>query len=158
MPRTKLDEIRDHNNGRLPAFTSIGCYTMVYYTAGYNELCAVCADDDDTSDPAVDYDVYYEGPSLYCTDCGGSIESSYGDPDAMEVKLDNLDRDDGFVLVTCEDRDAAIEDQSIEGSHWEASRGMPGAYAVISDRPDLVERLEKAGYNVDSSEYSPPEE
>jgi hypothetical protein len=76
----------------------------------------------------------------------------------MKIKLDNMDRDDGSVLVTCEDKDAAENDQSIEGSHWECPRDMDCAYAVISDRPGLVEALEKQGYDVDASEYCEPDE
>lgn len=75
----------------------------------------------------------------------------------MNIKLDNLDRDDDSVLVTCDDQDAARDDQSVEGSHWECPSDMNIGYAIIGDRPDLVEALEKDGYEVDDSEYCPPD-
>lgn len=74
----------------------------------------------------------------------------------MKIALDNMDKDDGTVTVYCEDRQAAIDDQSIEGSMWEAPGDLDVAYACICDRPGLVEALEADGYEVDTSEYSPP--
>jgi hypothetical protein len=161
--------------GKFPQFTSIGCYTILYRCADGGELCAACVNgengsevgsdgvvyDDGTSDPqwtVVSADMYDEGPTVQCAHCGADIESSYGDPDAFEVKLDNMDRDDGSVLVTCDDRAVKEEHQSIAGSHWEAPRDMSGAYAIICDEPGLVAKLEKEGYNVDSSEYCEPDE
>lgn len=74
----------------------------------------------------------------------------------MKIALDNMDKDDGTVTVYCDDQQAAIDDQSIEGSMWEAPGDLDVAYAVICDRPGLVEALEADGYEVDTSEYSPP--
>lgn len=74
----------------------------------------------------------------------------------MKIKLDNLDGEDGMVTITCDDRQAAIDDQSIEGSLWEAPSDMNVAYAVVCDRPSLTADLEKEGYELDVDEYSPP--
>ena len=74
----------------------------------------------------------------------------------MQIKLDNLDHDDEMVTVYCDDQEAAILDQSIDGSMWEAPGDLDVAYAVICDREGLVEELEADGYEVDTSDYSPP--
>lgn len=90
------------------------------------------------------------------------------DEDAVEdddkkrftVHLDNLDRDDD-VLVTVSGEGAlawAKNDQSIDGSSWEGSDGPDFAYAVISDRPSLVEELEAEGYDLNLDEYFEPED
>lgn len=85
------------------------------------------------------------------------VHQRYGEePPAMKIKLDNLDHDDGMVTVYCEDRQAAIHDQSINGSNWEAPEDLTAAYAVIGDDPDLVDQLEGEGYEVDASDYCPP--
>lgn len=73
----------------------------------------------------------------------------------MKISLDNLDHEDGMVTVFCVDREAAIHDQSIEGSRWEAPGDLDVAYAIICDRPGLVEALEADGYEVDVTEYCP---
>ena len=75
----------------------------------------------------------------------------------MTIKLDNLDRDDGSVLITCNDQSAARDDQSIAGSHWEAPGDMSIAYAIVCDHADLLADLEREGYSVDDSEYCAPE-
>ena len=77
---TRIEDIGRLSNGSLPSFTSIGGYPLVYYTANWEELCASCALKND-DDLAVLVDVYYEGPPKFCTDCGDTIESAYGDPD-----------------------------------------------------------------------------
>jgi len=116
--------------------------------------------DDGTSDPqwtVIAAGTYDEGPVIQCDHCNADIESSYGDPDAPKIKLDNMDREDGTVLITCDDSDIKEERKSIQGSNWEAPSDMSGAYAMIVDIPDLVATLEKEGYDVDSSEYCPPD-
>ena len=79
--------------------------------------------------------------------------------DRPEIKLDNLDRDDGSVLVTMSCPNAgqiARDRQSIGDSRWEAPRDDPDfAYAVISDAPDLVAQLERDRYDVKTDEYAP---
>lgn len=168
--------IKEYRNdsGKFPQFSSIGSYTILYICEDGGHLCAKCVNgedgsevgsddvvyDDGTSDPqwtVVAAGTYDEGPTLQCDHCNADIESSYGDPDAPKIKLDNMDSDDGTVLVTCEDSDIKEERQSIQGSNWEAPSDMSGAYAMISDAQDLVSILEKEGYDVDSSEYCPPD-
>lgn len=82
---TRLDTLR-REDGTLPAYTSVGGYTIVYLTADSLVLCAPCANKpvDEWSNPAVDGDVYWEGPPMECDDCNAAIESSYGDPDATD--------------------------------------------------------------------------
>ena len=69
-------------DGTLPAFTSVGCYTLAYYTESGDTLCCDCAADPENE--ATQVDVYYEGPTQYCEACNAEIESAYGDPDAEE--------------------------------------------------------------------------
>ena len=81
-------------DGKYPAFTSVGCYTVVYLTKDGGTLCADCANGENGSDASetaddpswrlVDADVYWEGPTLQCDHCNADIESSYGDPDAPD--------------------------------------------------------------------------
>jgi uncharacterized Zn finger protein len=47
-------------------------------------ICPTCANKQDTSDDVVAGGVRWEGPDLTCDDCGGDIETAYGDPDATE--------------------------------------------------------------------------
>ncbi len=69
---------------RLPAFTSIGCYTIGYYDLKAGDmLCADCASLERFKVDIVP-DVYWEGPIEYCTMCNAGIESSYGDPDDQD--------------------------------------------------------------------------
>lgn len=74
----------------------------------------------------------------------------------MKIKLDNLDRDDGSVMITTEDREEAILDQSIHGARWEAPGDLSVAYAIVDDRPFLLTALLAEGYDVDDSEYVEP--
>lgn len=74
----------------------------------------------------------------------------------MHITLSQSDSDDGYVTVYCDDKKACRDDQSIEGSNWETPRDMDGGYAIIQDRPSLVADLTRKGYDVDDSEYSPP--
>jgi hypothetical protein len=78
--------VRHH--GILPAFSSWGAYTLLYWTKGGDVLCADCAteqidDGNDTNDdPVIDVATFDEGPDETCANCNKSIASSYGDPDA----------------------------------------------------------------------------
>jgi hypothetical protein len=77
------------------------------------------------------------------------------------VKLDNLDDRDGCVMATIEGPDAhlhAKDDQTIAGSRWECAGDMPElAYAMPCDHAGLVAELEAEGYDLDLSEYCPPD-
>lgn len=72
---------------KLYAFTSVGCYPMIYYTECGDALCADCATKeirawmyDENDDPPTMYDVYFEGADEVCAGCNTVIESAYGDP------------------------------------------------------------------------------
>jgi len=85
------------------------------------------------------------------------VHERYGEEaPEMKIKLDNMDKDDGTVTVYCDDKAAAIHDQSIEGSMWEAPGDLDVAYACICDRPGLVEALEADGYEVNTEDYDAP--
>lgn len=74
----------------------------------------------------------------------------------LRVRLEPSEDDDA-VLVFAEDREAAIEDQSVMGSNWEAPGDMDEAYAIISNQDDLPGALRAEGYIVDDSEWTPPD-
>jgi hypothetical protein len=75
-------------NGKLPSFTSVGGYPLIYLTRGNDVLCADCATEqidagnDTNDDPVVNVDPYFEGADEICANCNKHIESAYGDPDA----------------------------------------------------------------------------
>lgn len=66
----------------LPAYTSIGCYPILYYTKQGETLCAACATEEaaqeDSDDPVMYADVYWEGESESCAGCSKELESAYG--------------------------------------------------------------------------------
>lgn len=69
----------------LPAYAWPGGYTIIYYTSDGDPLCADCAWNACQADePMAGRDTYDEGPTIYCTDCGATLQSSYGDPDAEQ--------------------------------------------------------------------------
>lgn len=68
----------------------------------------------------------------------------------------NIDEDDGSVMVDCADGGAAGDDGYIDGSTWEFLEDG-SVYTILSDRKTLVEELIVEGYEVNCSEYSPPE-
>lgn len=98
------------------AFTSIGCYTLIYrHIEGderrgetYADLCAKCAgevrDRSMVDGPRVEIEpaphhsnlktntiyveTYDEGEPLFCQECGAEIVSSYGDPEEHEFEPD----------------------------------------------------------------------
>ena len=72
-----------------PAFTSLGCYTLAYYSDDSEVICANCMNSEAEIHFAGDRDgwridaadVYWEGPRQHCVHCNAAIDSSYGDPD-----------------------------------------------------------------------------
>jgi hypothetical protein len=72
--------------GKLPSFTSMGCYPIIYITHSGEILCADCATDqldngnDYNFDPIEAVDVHYEGADEICADCNTRIEPAYGNP------------------------------------------------------------------------------
>ncbi len=67
-------------NKKLPAFSSVGCYTLIYLDSSDNVLCAPCATEDGLTENNAH--PFWEGPDMSCDECGDVMESSYGDPDA----------------------------------------------------------------------------
>ena len=92
------------------------------------------------------------GPSFRTRKGMGLGGSSSGKQ--MKIIAENSS-DRESVLLTCDDQEAALHDQTVLGSRWEAPRDMDVAYAYVTDRPGLIEELEREGYEVDSSEYFP---
>ena len=80
-----IESFERTTDGRLPAWTWPGAYTLIYFTKCGSDLCADCAtealDDPDEFDPVISGDIYWEGPDITCDECSKVIESSYGDPD-----------------------------------------------------------------------------
>jgi len=77
----------------------------------------------------------------------------------FKISLDNLDDDEGGVMIECNSQILATHDQSVAGAMWECASDMPGfAYACAGDRPGLVEELENEGYIVNDDNYCPPDE
>lgn len=69
----------------LPCQSSIGGYTIVYYSKRADPFCGKCASKHtDDCDPISYAGSYDEGPDLECSECGNKIESSYGDPEVEE--------------------------------------------------------------------------
>jgi hypothetical protein len=64
----------------LPAFTSIGCYPLLYISAAGTVLCASCATDDDSGETFTP-DVHWEGEPICCEGCSWEIDSAYGSED-----------------------------------------------------------------------------
>lgn len=64
---------------KLPQYSSIGGYTILYQTRKGNFLCAKCATAHDDEDDAVSHaGSYDEGEPVNCNTCEEEIESSYG--------------------------------------------------------------------------------
>lgn len=71
------------------------------------------------------------------------------------------DTEDGDVLLVVQGPGAAKwakkYKQSAAGSSWEAD-GPDFAYTIVSNYPDLVKDLKLERYNLDQSEYTPPDD
>lgn len=67
-------------NGKLPSFSSVGGYPLLYINARNEGFCAECADKREHK--ITDVDAHMEGQPFTCDDCGAEIESAYGDPES----------------------------------------------------------------------------
>lgn len=76
----------------------------------------------------------------------------------FRIELDNLDDEEGFVMVYCNSQVLAKHDQTISGSRWECPSDMTVGYACIADHPGLLKELEADGYTVNADNYCPPDE
>lgn len=70
------------DDGTLPQYSSVGGYTIGYYSADGNMFCAECAEDPENE--VSEIDAYFEGPTVHCDGCNAEIESAYGDPDEKD--------------------------------------------------------------------------
>ena len=60
--------------------TAHGCYTVIFFDKHENILCGKCAMADFMENhETLISDIYYEGPTIQCEECGKEIESSYGE-------------------------------------------------------------------------------
>ncbi len=82
----KVAALPRDEKGRLIQYAWPGGYLILYLTSRNDVLCPDCAqkavDDPETFDVdlPVFVDIYYEGPTIQCDECGAFIESAYGDP------------------------------------------------------------------------------
>lgn len=62
---------------KLPRYTSLGSYPIVYYGPHYETLCDLCASlpEERTYTAAI----LWEGPGEDCEGCGCHIDSAYGE-------------------------------------------------------------------------------
>jgi len=73
-------------DGKLPTFTAVGAYPLIYITHCAEVLCADCATEqldsgnDTNFDPIEAVDVHWEGEDETCGDCNRAIPSAYGNP------------------------------------------------------------------------------
>lgn len=76
----KISTLQTENNGILPSFAWPGGYPIFYLDEGNNVLCPECTkDNDDFSEPLVEYAVNWESTNLYCNHCSERIESAYAE-------------------------------------------------------------------------------
>lgn len=79
----------------------------------------------------------------------------------IKVKITCSDDDDGMCTLWCDDVEQARHDQSVsldgQSSNWEFPDGEI-AICSLSNFYDLEAALEAAGYDVDGSEYSAPDD
>lgn len=83
-----LTALRDSTlDGKLPAYVWPGGYPMEYITRDGLVICPACANGDgpdatfldESLDPVVQGEVYWEGEPFPCDDCGKLIDSAYGE-------------------------------------------------------------------------------
>lgn len=102
----------------------------------------------------------YEGADnfdQYPRDLTESAIKNWPDLDGRaEITISTNDDDDGFITLYCNDSEAARDAQSVLDTNWEFNDDQ--AYCSVTDCPDLIERLEAEGYEVDDSEWSAPDE
>ena len=67
-------------NGKLRAYTSIGCYPVIYLDSQGSALCATCATEEIENIKAATAN--WENPSLFCDGCSQRIESAYAEVEA----------------------------------------------------------------------------
>jgi hypothetical protein len=91
---------------RLPTYTMLGSYPLIYLTRKMDVLCSDCATTDYFEwlyslntcdgwqhDPPTEYGIHWEGSPEVCESCNKPIESAYGDPDDYRDATDNDDNE-----------------------------------------------------------------
>jgi hypothetical protein len=73
--------------GKLRAYTDVGCYPLGYLDGQNSTICVNCAqesieDEVEEFRPVVAF-VNWEDPSLYCDQCSARIESAYAENEAI---------------------------------------------------------------------------
>ena len=81
---SNVNDTRDAN-GKLPAISFPGGYSIQYICGDGSVICAECANNFEPgeypdAEPTKGF-IYYEGPDSYCEDCNVVMPSEYGDPD-----------------------------------------------------------------------------
>ena len=82
---TEAVEHYRRSNGKFPMYSSVGSYPVLYVAGDGDCLCGNCVTELSTSEdlgPSFTITsacVHWEGPSLYCGECGKELESAYGD-------------------------------------------------------------------------------
>jgi hypothetical protein len=82
MLAPQLQRVLDDNShlGKLPTYTSIGCYPLFYLNNHNDVLCPDCANEHEDFDETITaYDANREDASLYCDHCSKRIESAYAE-------------------------------------------------------------------------------
>lgn len=75
----------------------------------------------------------------------------------FKISLDNLDDNEGVVMIECNSQILATHDQSVAGAMWECPSDMTTAYAMPCDHPNLLKDLIEEGYIVNDDNYCPPD-
>lgn len=66
-------------NGKLRAYSSVGCYPIIYLDPQGSVLCSTCASEELESIKAATAN--WEDPQLFCDGCSQRIESAYAEAD-----------------------------------------------------------------------------
>lgn len=79
IEQSVLKKLGIESGKKLDKYTSVGAYPLAYFCNWGNCYCAECASKTDKK--IVNADVHWEGSALECEECGGYIESAYGEPE-----------------------------------------------------------------------------
>lgn len=115
----------------LRSHTEWGFYPILYISDG-SILCAACAQSDIEKHLAGEHvhriedlgcDIYYEGSTFTCDDCGDELASAYGDPDTKCLNCGVFDHPEHPVyevsigadpVLLCESCDHGLRDEDLE--------------------------------------------
>lgn len=88
IPKLEPGRLPRMRSGDLAPNTLPGMYPVMFYCADsmtgdllHDPVCADCANGArERGEVAVEWFTPWEGPPLYCADCGEPVETAYGDP------------------------------------------------------------------------------